>query len=58
MKIPLVPACLFAALAVSAPTTHGAWPSFLQSRRDFEVITVTDMTPSGRLWPAPNPDHP
>jgi hypothetical protein len=58
MKIPLVHSWLFAASAAFVVTAHGAWPNLLQSRRDFEVITVTDMTPEGRRWPAPSAQQP
>ncbi len=49
--------CLFCA-ALAAPFVHAGWLDALHSRRNFEVITVTDMTPEGRLWPAPTPDQP
>lgn len=49
--------CLFCA-ALVAPTARAGWLDALQSRRDFEVITVTDMTPQGRRWPAPSPAQP
>lgn len=49
---------LTCAVAWAAPALHAGWFDVLQSRRDFEVITVTDMTPQGRAWPAPSPERP
>ncbi len=49
--------CLFCAV-FAVPVVHAGWLDALHSRRSFEVIAVTDMTPSGRLWPAPSPEQP
>lgn len=56
MKTRLVHYVIGAALAV--PVVHAGWLDALHSRRAFEVITVTDMTPEGRRWPAPSPQQP
>lgn len=56
MKTRLV-LCMFCA-ALAGSHVHAGWFAALHSRRDFEVITVTDMTPEGRRWPAPSREHP
>lgn len=57
MKICQVWAASFALLSVSLPVQGGIL-DFLFGKPELEVITVTDMTPAGRLHPAPTPTAP
>lgn len=51
---------LFALLAslVALPPARAGVLDFLFGQRDIEVITITDMSPEGRLFRRPTPDNP
>ncbi len=42
----------------AVPCTRAGLLDFLFGKRDIEVITVTDMSPEGRLFRRPSPESP
>ena len=51
-------ALILVALISAAPVAHAGLLDFLFGKRDIEVITITDMSPEGRLFRRPSPENP
>jgi hypothetical protein len=51
-------ALVLLALVGAAPCARAGLLDFLFGKRDIEVITVTDMSPEGRLFRRPTPESP
>jgi hypothetical protein len=51
-------ALILLALISAAPVARAGLLDFLFGKRDIEVITITDMSPEGRLFRRPTPENP